>query len=79
MLVPKALSHGRDALSLCSMIFGSGVSAITRGKNILLFPQKSPPPRQNDTFLMLYSKVQFIYILIVALLARGAPAVTRRK
>ena len=32
MSVTKALSHGRDELSLCSTIFGSSASAVTRGR-----------------------------------------------
>ena len=32
MSVTKALSHGRDERSLCSLIFGSSASAVTRGR-----------------------------------------------
>ena len=32
MSVTKALSQGRDELSLCSLIFGSSASAVTRGR-----------------------------------------------
>ena len=60
MAVTKALSHGRDELSLCSEVFGSGVSTITRRKKILLFRQKSPPTRQNDAFLVFDTQVQSI-------------------
>ena len=73
MLVTKALSHGRDELSLCVPRFSARVPLrlleaekilllrLLVAKELLLVPQKSPPPRQNDPFLMYYSKVQSLY------------------